>query len=56
MPVVKQTIQRVFKVEPSTTLNADEAVARGCALQVADVYYFYILIFSSKSVESAVGI
>ena len=35
MPAVKQTIQRVFKTDPSTTLNADEAVARGCALQVS---------------------
>ena len=34
LPVVKQIIQSVFQKDPSTTLNADEAVARGCALQV----------------------
>merc|ERR1712012_1209554 len=28
-------IERVFGKEPSTTLNADEAVSRGCALQCA---------------------
>jgi molecular chaperone DnaK (HSP70) len=35
MPMLKDTIKRVFGMEPSTTLNADEAVARGCALQCA---------------------
>ena len=34
MPSIKQLVQKVFGKEPSTTLNADEAVARGCALQV----------------------
>lgn len=34
MPVVKSLVKKVFKKDPSTTLNADEAVARGCALQV----------------------
>lgn len=32
---VKRMIKEIFGVEPSTTLNADEAVARGCALQCA---------------------
>lgn len=35
IPSVKQMIQKLFNMEPSTTLNADEAVARGCALQCA---------------------
>ena len=33
-PSVKQLVKSIFKKEASTTLNADEAVARGCALQV----------------------
>lgn len=32
---IKRMIKEIFGVEPSTTLNADEAVARGCALQCA---------------------
>ncbi|KAG8201418.1 hypothetical protein JTE90_024291 [Oedothorax gibbosus] len=35
LPAFKALIQKVFGVEPSTTLNQDEAVARGCALQCA---------------------
>ena len=35
IPAVKQLVQKVFGKEPSTTLNADEAVVRGCALQVS---------------------
>jgi len=34
IPAVKNLIEKVFKIQPSTTLNQDEAVARGCALQV----------------------
>lgn len=34
IPAFKQLVEKVFCKEPSTTLNADEAVARGCALQV----------------------
>ena len=34
VPAVKLAVKTVFGLEPSTTLNADEAVARGCALQV----------------------
>ncbi|RXN35181.1 heat shock 70 kDa 4-like protein [Labeo rohita] len=37
MPAVKERISKFFGKEPSTTLNADEAVARGCALQCAIV-------------------
>ncbi|CAK6957269.1 heat shock 70 kDa protein 4a [Scomber scombrus] len=35
IPSVKERIGKVFGKELSTTLNADEAVARGCALQCA---------------------
>lgn len=35
VPAIKTLIVEVFKKEPSTTLNQDEAVARGCALQCA---------------------
>lgn len=35
MPVVKQLVQSIFGKESSTTLNQDEAVSRGCALQCA---------------------
>lgn len=34
IPAVKRLVKEVFGKEGSTTLNADEAVARGCALQV----------------------
>lgn len=35
IPAIKQLIEKVFKRTPSTTLNQDEAVSRGCALQCA---------------------
>ncbi|XP_051981108.1 heat shock 70 kDa protein 4-like, partial [Xyrauchen texanus] len=35
MPAIKERIGKYFGKELSTTLNADEAVARGCALQCA---------------------
>ncbi|KAM4045829.1 heat shock protein 105 kDa [Anomaloglossus baeobatrachus] len=35
MPAVKEHIAKFFGKDVSTTLNADEAVARGCALQCA---------------------
>ena len=34
-PAVKAAIERTFGRTPQTTLNADEAVSRGCALQCA---------------------
>lgn len=34
IPAVKEKISKFFGKELSTTLNADEAVTRGCALQV----------------------
>uniref|UniRef100_A0AAQ5XU86 Heat shock protein 4 like n=1 Tax=Amphiprion ocellaris TaxID=80972 RepID=A0AAQ5XU86_AMPOC len=35
MPAIKERIAKFFGKDISTTLNADEAVARGCALQCA---------------------
>jgi molecular chaperone DnaK (HSP70) len=35
IPAIKSAIERVFGKVPNTTLNADEAVSRGCALQCA---------------------
>ncbi len=35
VPAVKTMIEQVFDKVPQTTLNADEAVSRGCALQCA---------------------
>ncbi|KAF5302291.1 hypothetical protein FQA39_LY10330 [Lamprigera yunnana] len=35
IPSVKQVIEKVFHRTPSTSLNQDEAVSRGCALQCA---------------------
>merc|ERR1712241_121057 len=35
MPAIKAAITNVFGKTPQTTLNADEAVSRGCALQCA---------------------
>nr|AKB96224.1 heat shock protein [Cherax destructor] len=35
IPAIKLLIEKVFNKVPSTTLNQDEAVARGCALQCA---------------------
>ncbi|KAF2360909.1 Heat shock protein 70 family [Trinorchestia longiramus] len=35
VPAIKRLIEKVFHQTPSTTLNQDEAVARGCALQCA---------------------
>jgi len=37
IPAVKELVKKIFNREGSTTLNADEAVARGCALQVRGV-------------------
>ena len=39
IPAIKQLVLANFGKEASTTLNADEAVARGCALQVK----YYVL-------------
>lgn len=34
IPCFKDLVTKIFRKEPSTTLNADEAVSKGCALQV----------------------
>lgn len=34
IPMIKNVVASVFKQEGKTSLNADEAVARGCAFQV----------------------
>lgn len=38
IPAVRRVIQDVFKMTPSTTLNTDEAVARGCVLHCATLH------------------
>ncbi|KAG7262692.1 hypothetical protein CRUP_026056 [Coryphaenoides rupestris] len=69
MPAVKERISKYFGKELSTTLNADEAVARGCALQCAilspafkvrefcitDVVPFPISLKWSSAVEEGLG-
>jgi len=35
IPAVRSIIEEVFGVQPSSSLNADEAVSRGCGLQAA---------------------
>lgn len=35
IPAIKSMIEKIFGKTPNTTLNADEAVSRGCALQCA---------------------
>ena len=37
IPVIKQVIEEVTGLQTSTTLNADEAIARGCALYAASL-------------------
>jgi len=37
IPIIKQVIQEVTGLNPSTTMNADEANARGCALYAASL-------------------
>lgn len=36
VPAIKQLVMANYNKECSTTLNADEAVSRGCALQVRE--------------------
>jgi len=37
IPIIKNTIQEVFGLSLGSTLNADEAVSRGCALHAANI-------------------
>ncbi|CAL8365654.1 unnamed protein product [Lota lota] len=69
MPAIKERISKFFGKELSTTLNADEAVARGCALQcailspafkvrefcISDVVPFPISLKWSSAVEEGLG-
>lgn len=34
IPMLKNVVLKIFKQEGKSSLNADEAVARGCAFQV----------------------
>lgn len=43
IPAIKERIAKFFGKEMSTTLNADEAVARGCALQVWLTCHTYVI-------------
>lgn len=43
IPAIKERIAKFFGKELSTTLNADEAVARGCALQVRLTCYPHVI-------------
>uniref|UniRef100_A0AAQ4R3Y9 Heat shock protein 4 like n=1 Tax=Gasterosteus aculeatus aculeatus TaxID=481459 RepID=A0AAQ4R3Y9_GASAC len=43
IPAVKERIAKFFGKDISTTLNADEAVARGCALQVRDTCGLFLV-------------
>jgi len=38
IPSIKEVVKKVFQKDPHTTLNADEAVSKGCALQVSEIH------------------
>lgn len=38
VPAIKQLVHQVFNLTPSTTLNTDEAVVRGCVLHCATLH------------------
>lgn len=44
IPAIKKLALANFGKEASTTLNADEAVARGCALQVSKINIILLII------------
>ena len=46
IPKAKNIIEEVLHKTGSTTLNADEATARGCALQVPIIYVVPIILQS----------
>lgn len=52
IPAVKEKIARFFGKDISTTLNADEAVARGCALQVLLSQPFFLLVFMPLTISA----
>ena len=47
IPAVKEVITDVFKKPPSTMLNMDEGVARGCALQVSNGFKIALQLYIS---------
>lgn len=51
IPAVKEKIAKFFGKDVSTTLNADEAVARGCALQVLLPQPFFLVVLIPSSVS-----
>lgn len=61
IPVIKSMLAEFFKREVSTTLNADEAVARGCALQCAmdsptvRVRDYNVVDVNTNSIECRIG-
>lgn len=52
IPAVKERISKFFGKELNTTLNADEAVARGCALQVYHTLVFKTGLHLTKMFKS----
>lgn len=48
MPAIKERISKFFGKDTSTTLNADEAVARGSALQVKNLLLMWHASKSNK--------
>lgn len=42
IPAVKERVAKFFGKDVSTTLIADEAVARGCALQVTCLCFWFL--------------
>lgn len=51
IPAIKERISKFFGKELSTTLNADEAVARGCALQVKFTCHDQTLGSSGRNIQ-----
>lgn len=55
IPAIKERISRFFGKDISTTLNADEAVARGCALQVIITSCFlfeHLLVYKKEKITT----
>ena len=53
LPAIKEIISDVFKKELSMTLNMDEAVARGCVLQVPEPNMYMYVEVGNASVSLA---
>lgn len=50
-PAIKERIGKFFNKDISTTLNADEAVARGCALQVWIIFSCFHVLYKYSVVQ-----